>query len=38
MAVAFWGTGSSIDMHYQALQPIIALPSLPRADILKEST
>ncbi|KAI4087014.1 MAG: hypothetical protein LQ339_008969 [Xanthoria mediterranea] len=37
MAIAFWGTGSSIDKHYQDLRPIIALPSLPRPDVLRKS-
>ncbi|KAI4269729.1 MAG: hypothetical protein LQ337_007111 [Flavoplaca oasis] len=37
MAVAFWGTGSTIDRHYGNLRPVIALPSLPPADGLQET-
>ncbi|KAI4252506.1 MAG: hypothetical protein L6R42_007933 [Xanthoria sp. 1 TBL-2021] len=37
IAVALWGTGSSIDKDYQNLRPIIALPSLPRPNVLKET-
>ncbi|KAL8657548.1 MAG: hypothetical protein Q9226_001808 [Calogaya cf. arnoldii] len=37
MAVALWGTGSTIDKKYPNLRTIIELPSLPRPVALKET-
>ncbi|KAL8993301.1 MAG: hypothetical protein Q9169_006450 [Polycauliona sp. 2 TL-2023] len=37
MAVAFWGTGSTVDKHYSNLRPVVALPSLPRPESLEET-
>ena len=37
MAVALWGTGSTIDKKYPNLRTITELPSLPRPVGLKET-